>query len=340
MEKIKKQSTVKEKANKVLTFLNRYSHFIDILLYFLLADYLIKIWDNSFEFLVYILPIFQIYRVIKYEFLVAKSKDIIKTTARNKRVQGFSGSQGAGKTSFMLYSAYVIKPSEVYTNFPAKIRNKFTYLLDKSVLNMEEQIPDYSLLCIDEATMLFHNLTLNIKNKYEVKEIYPQQLQQQIVRHCYDGQMFYSSVDLTRLPQMLKDNIGLTNYMLGQGSITLSFVTSKLLSLIGSFFDVKIYNTIRYWDVQQLERIPEKGYSFDLSTQEKDTNLNNYANLIRFYSFSANNRFDYDDRFLRGIYEKLPKHIAKAWETLKFDENLLREIGYGDILDFFNARIK
>lgn len=330
---------MKTKFQKVLLFLSRYSHWLEIFLFYYIAQVIIESYNSQWSFLAYILPIFQVYRVIKYEFLVFRSKSIIKETATNKRVQGFGGSQGAGKTSFMLYSAYVIKPSNIYTNFPCKIRNKYVNMLDKKVLNLYERVPDYSLLCIDEATMLFHNLVGNVKQKENVEEYYPQQLQQQIVRHCYDGQMFYSSVDLTRLPQMLKENIGLTNYMLGQGSVTLSFIVAPFLSFIGKMFGVEIYNSVRFWDVQQLERIPEQGYTFDLSTQEKDTNLKNYANLIRFYSFTGNNRFEYDDRFLRGIYSKLPEHLNKNWTSLDFDEKLLRKIGYGHILDFFNTRL-
>lgn len=326
-------------VKRFLDVINRFSHWIDVVIYYFIAVYLNNTLDFSFRFLIFALPIFQLWRNIKWEWRCYQSKQIILETSKNKRVQGFSGCQGAGKTSFMLFCAYVIKPSNCYTNFPAKLRSKFTSILDNKVLEMYEKIPDNSLLCIDEVTMLYHNLMYDIKNPAAVTGLYAQQLQQQIVRHCYDGNMFYSSVDLNRMPQMLKENIGLTNYMLGQGSVTLSYLTSMLVSFIGSMFGLKYYNSIRYWDVQQLERIPEVGYTFDLSRQEKDTNTKNYANLIRFCCFNSHTRFDYDDRFLRGIYVKLVSHINKYWNSLDFDEKLLREIGYGQILSFFNKRI-
>ena len=332
MEKVKKYLKI------VLDNINRFSHWIDVVIFYFLADHLNNTIQNTFIFLVWILPIWQIYRNIKWEWNIWKSRGIIKETAQNKRVQGFAGSQGAGKTSFMLYCSYVLK-CPVFSNFPAKVRGKYTNILDEKVLQMEERIPETSLLLIDEATMLFHNLVLDVRNDKTVSKLYAQQLQQQIVRHCYDGNMFYSSVDITRLPQMLKDNIGLTNYVLGQGNITLSLVTGTVLGAIGSFFGIKLYNSVRYWDIQQLEKIPEQGYTFDLSRQEKNTDTKNYANLIRFCSWTSKNRFEYDDRFLHGIYKQLPEHVLKEWQSLEFDANLLKQIGYGHILDFFANRV-
>lgn len=334
-----KSPKLQSKIKAVLNFVNRFAHWIDLVIYYYIATYLNNTLESNLRILAFALPIWHLVRVIKWEWRCMQSKSIIKETARNKRVQGFSGCQGAGKTSFMLYCAYVLKASNVYTNFPAKLRGKYTNMLDTSVLEMFEKIPDGSLLCLDEITMLYHNLMADTKNNAMLNGMYAQQLQQQIVRHCYDGNMFYSSVDLNRLPQMLKENIGLTNYMLGQGSVTLSYVTGLIVGFVGSLFGLKLHNSIRYWDVQQLERIPEVGYTFDLSRQEKDTDTKNYANLIRFCSFTNNNRFDYDDRFLRGLYNKLQPHVNKLWTSLEYDEKLLNEIGYGHLIDFFNKRI-
>ena len=138
---------------------------------------------------------------------------------------------------------------------------------------------------------------------------------------------------------MLRENIGLTNFMLGQGSVQLSFVVGPFLRFVGKLFKIRLYGSIRYWDVQQLERIPENGYTFDLSRQTKDTDTKNFANLIRFCCFSSSNRFDYDDRFLRGLYDKLDAHIDTFWKSLSYDEDGLKKLGYGEIIDFFETRL-
>lgn len=324
----------------VFLFLNRLAHFADVPILWYLAQRIGENSDNKWVFILYILPIIQLIRAIKWEFLVIKSNEIIRRTALNKRVQGFSGPQGAGKSSFMLNCIAVMRASNVYINFPAKIRGKYVAKLSSNVLDSRERIPDKSVLAVDEATMFYHNILCNIKDKGEVDKLYAQQLLQQILRHAFDGNIFYSSVDITRLPQMLKENIGLTNFMLGQGSVTLSYISGFLVRCVARLFGFKINGSVRFWDVQQLERIPEQGYYFDLSNQTKDTNDKNYANLIRFCSFNTATKFEYDDRFLRGLYAKLPVHIAEFWTRLAFDEKDLRNIGYGKIVDFFNKRIQ
>lgn len=335
---MKKKISIKEFACRFLAVLNRYSHFLDLILLYFFAKYLYARIDNSFNFLVYALPILQAWNICKWEWRVFKSNALIRTTARNKRVQGFSGSQGAGKTSFMLHTIYTIKAKDIFTNFPCRIRKKFSNKLSKEVLNLNEKISDGSVCAIDEATMLFNNRLVEMKDKEVLDDMFAQQLHQQIIRHMYDGNLFYSSVDLTRLPQMLKDNIGLTNYMLGQGSVKVSYISSVVIAFVGKLFGLNLRNSIRYWDCQQLERIPEQGYTFDLSRQEKDVNDKNYANLIRFCAWSANNRFDYDDRFLRGLYSGLPDCKPKQWYTLEYSEKDLKDIGYGHLIDFFGNR--
>ncbi len=335
---------IKAKSRKgleaCLRFCNRFAHLIDIPIVIWIAAYIYEHMQNEFAFLIYLLPIWQIWQCVKWEIRVIRSNAIIRDTARNKRVQGFSGPQGSGKTSFMLHSLYVLHSKSIYTNFPCRIRGKYAKQLDENVLEAKQRITDGSILAIDEATLFYHNIMNAASASEENKvKLYSQQLHQQLLRHFYDGNMFYSSVDITRLPAMLRENIGMTNFMLGQGSVQLSYITGPLLKCIGRLFKIDLHGSIRYWDVQQLERIPENGYTFDLSTQEKDTNAKNFANLIRFCCFSSSNRFDYDDRFLRGLYAKLEEHIDTYWKSLSYDEKGLRKLGYGEIIDFFNARL-
>lgn len=327
-------------ASRFFRFLNRFAPYVELVLTYYVVDYQIRTTfaDKSMAFLLYALPIIMLVRLIRWEWRCLQSRSVIKETALNKRVQGFSGFQGCGKTSFMLYTAYVLNSPHVFSNFPCKVRGKFAHQLTRPILDCDERVPEKSTLLQSEVTMLFHNLVNGAKNKEEALKLYGQQLLQQIVRHAFDGFMFYDSVDLSRLPQMLKDNIGLTNYMLGQGSATLSFIITPILALLAKPFGVELKGSVRYWDLQQFERIPESGYVFDLSTQEKTQDNKHYANLLRVCTWDSIQRFDYDDRFLRGLYAMLPEHVAKDWDTLIFDNDALRAIGYGFLLDFFEQK--
>ncbi len=328
---------------RFLRLINRFAPYLEIALVFYCVRSVAEnqLSDKWYSVFLYIIPVFLLYRVLKWEFTCFKSVDIVKNTAYNRRVQGFQGPQGAGKTSFMLFSMYVLKAPEYYTNFPCKIRGKWCAKLDEAVINMDEKIPVNSVCAMSESTMFYHNLLSDIKKADEVREkLYPQQLHQQIIRHTYDGNFFYDSVDLTRLPQLLRENISMTNYMLGQGSVTLSYIITPILKMLGKLVGVDLRGSIRYWDVQQLERIPEQGYCFDLSTQEKTTDDKHFANLVRLSCWDSIYRFEYDDRFLRGLYDKLPEHVQSYWNSIQFLPEELREIGYGQILDWFEKKYK
>lgn len=322
----------------VFRILNRLAPYLEILLLWWCCDLTYNTSKKGVMILLYIIPIFLTYRLVKYEYKCIASRQIIKDTALNKRVQGFGGFQGCGKTSFMLYSMYVLNAKNYYTNFPCKIRGKYTKKLNNEILQLDNAVQENSVLGVSEATLFFHNLLTNYKNKNELDNLFGQELHQQIIRHAYNGNLFYDSIDLTRMPQALRENIGLTNYMLGQHSKTFSFILTPLLSLIAKPFGIELHGNMRIWDVQQFEKIPENNYTFDLSNQEKDTNIKNYANLIEFCTWDSVNYFEYDDRFLHGLYEKLPLNNSKLWETLKFSDSDLRDIGYGYLIDFFNKK--
>ena len=60
--------------------------------------------------------------------------------------------------------------------------------------------------------------------------------------------------------------------------------------------------------------------------------------IIKDKNSNSVNYFEYDDRFLHGLYEKLPLNNSKLWETLKFSDSDLRDIGYGYLIDFFHKK--
>lgn len=339
MIKIKNQK-LKYIIETFLRLLNRFAPYLEIALIFYFINIVVNNnQDNGWFNLLYVIPILLLYRLLKWEYKAIATKEIIKDTCVNARVQGFCGFQGRGKTSYMLYCGYVLNSKNVFSNFPCKIRNKFAYMLDDKILNMDEKVPEKSILLLSEATLFYHNLLHNTKDVEIATKLYGQELHQQIVRHAYNGNIFYDSIDLNRMPQMLRENIGLTNYMLGQKSKTFSFILTPLIISIAKIFDIEIIGNMRVWELQQFEKIPDKQYTFDLSTQEKDTNTKNYANLLEVCAWCDIRHFDYDDRFLKGLYDRLPDAIKKAWDTLQFSDNDLRQIGYGFIIDFFEKKL-
>lgn len=335
-----KNYNLKYAIETVLRLLNRIAPYIEIILEFYLISFVVQQHkENGWFNLLYLIPILLAYRLLKWEYKAIATKTIIKDTAANKRVQGFCGFQGCGKTSFMLYNAYVLHAKDIYSNFPCRIRNHYSYMLDDKILNMDVKVQEKSVLMVSEATLFYHNLLHNTKDIEIAAQLYGQELHQQIVRHAYNGNIFYDSIDLNRMPQMLRENIGLTNYMLGQHSKTFSYVLTPLIISIGKLFGIEIIGNMRVWDLQQFEKIPDKQYTFDLSTQEKDTNLKNYANLLECCAWCDIRHFDYDDRFLKGLYDKLPPVAANMWKSLQFSDSDLRQIGYGFIIDFFDNKL-
>lgn len=322
-----------------LRLLNRVAPYIELVAYYYLVNYVVQYHNGGWYNLLYAIPLILTYRLIKWEYKAFATKEIIRDTAVNSRVQGFCGFQGRGKTSFMLYSLYVLKADNVYTNFPCKIRNKFTNMLSNDILNMDVKIQEKSAIAISEATLFYHNLLHNVKDIDTAIDLYGQELHQQIIRHAYNGNMFYDSIDLTRMPQMLRENIGLTNYMLGQKSKTFSFILTPLIISIGKLFGIEIIGNMRIWELQQFEKIPDKQYTFDLSTQTKSTDTKHYANLLELCAWCDIKHFNYDDRFLKGLYDKLPGVIQKKWDTLQFCDKDLRTIGYGFLIDFFEKKV-
>ena len=338
MIKIKNEK-IKYLIDSALRLLNRFAPYIELVAYYYLCNYIVKVQNGGWYNLLYIIPLVLTYRLAKWEYKAFATKEIIRDTAVNKRVQGFCGFQGCGKTSFMLYNLYVLKAANVFTNFPCKIRNKFTNMLSNDILNMDKKIPENSAIAISEATLFYHNLLHNVKDIETAIDLYGQELHQQIIRHAYNGNMFYDSIDLTRMPQMLRENIGLTNYMLGQKSKTFSFILTPLIISFAKLFGIEIVGNMRIWELQQFEKIPDKQYTFDLSTQTKTTDTKHYANLLECCAWCDIKHFNYDDRFLKGLYDKLPNALQVKWDTLQFCDKDLRRIGYGFLIDFFEAKI-
>lgn len=324
---------------KIFSFFNRFAHWFDLIIYYFLCNWLYnsQFFDNKWGWLVYIPLMFQIYLCIKYEFKVFRSKSTCLEILKNGRVMGFSGLQGQGKSSFATYLSSNKLFTKVYSNTPLKLRNKYTCMVEQDILTLDAKICDNSLIFLDEATLFFNNRKSDNKQKLS-DELYAQEILTQCVRHFTDGNIFYISTDLSRLPSVIRENVGLVNFMLGQGNKTISFLTGFFVCSIAKLFGYELRNGLRFWDFQQFVKIPDSQYTFDLSRQTKDEDLSHYANLLRIYTFDNPNLFDYNDRFLSGVYQELPEHVDKVWSSLEYNKDLLKTIGYGEIVDFFENK--
>lgn len=320
-------------------FLTRFAHWFDLVVFYFLTDYIYKnqFANSKIGIICYIPLVIQLYFCFKYEYMVLQSKATCNTMLLNGRVMGFAGKQGAGKSSFATYLASFKRFSNVYTNTPVKIRKKYTAMLEEDIYLLNKKIPDYSLIMMDEATLFWHNILSTNKNKLS-NELYAQEIMTQCVRHFFDGNIFYMSTDLNRLPPVIRENVGVVNFALQQGNKKISFICGPIFVALAKMFGYKFRNGLRYWDLQQFEKIPDRNYTFDLAQQEKDQNLSNYANLLRIYCFDNPNIFDYNDRFLAGVYQKLEQHQNQYWESLNFDEELLKKLGYGKLIEFFGKK--
>lgn len=323
----------------VLSSLNRFAHFIDVLILYVISNYIYstQLAGQDLAFLIYILPILQLIIAIKYEYKVYKSKQTCEYILNNYRVMILQGPQGLGKSSFANYLNSNKRFKARYTNTPITYKGRFSNILTGEILGLDERIEDNSSVLIDEATLFFNNLKSMEKMQLK-RELYAQEIMTQLVRHFFDGTMFYISVEGGRLPKVIEENCGCKIQMLGQDNKTISYITTPILKLIAKAFKIDLFSNLRVWEFQQFVKIGEDNYTFDLSTQKKDSDMANFANLVQVYAFDNPYRFSYNDRFMRGVYLQLPEHKPQQWQSFDFNRDLLRKIGYGEIVEFFDKK--
>ena len=318
-------------------FLLRISHWLDVVIEFLICNYVSNSF-GKFGFLVYIIPILQLWFNIKTEYSVIKSKSICNELLDKWHIMTFSGGQGCGKSSFACYLSSFKCVGKKYSNEPIKINNKFNYILDYDILNLDTQVDDKSLLYIDEATLYYNNLCYKDNKNGLHLEIYSQEILTQLCRHFFDGWVFYISTDTNRLPTVIRENVFCKNFMLGQENKILSYITAPLIVFIANLFNIKLINGFRVWNFQQFITIPEDNYSYDLSNDELNSKNNKYSNLLQVVTYNNPYRCMYDDRFMKGIYKNLPKHKDDLWQDFNYNNELMYRLGYGKIIDFFKNK--
>ena len=257
---------------KFVSIINRFSHIIDIFVVYGLADWLYhrQLYAYKFGWLIYLFVALQIFWAIKYEWKVFKSKSIVDEILDNGRVLGFCGAQGRGKSSLSAFLGANKRFSNVYTNSPLKLNGKYTCMLEDDIIALDNKVPDYSLLSIDEATIFFHNLKANVTKNFDDK-LYAQEIFTQCVRHFTDGNIFYISTNNERLPSVIRENVSMTILCVEQHNKRISFLTGTLCSIISMCCGWGIKNGMRCWTIQTFNKIPDSSYIFDLSNQDANT---------------------------------------------------------------------
>lgn len=331
---IKEDSKRKKIIKKILSFISKYSGWLEAITMLFLA---LKMKETSKYWMILLsIAIYMFYRTIKRFYKVWKGKQIIINEELNKRVIGQEGAQGAGKTSLMFYIASILK-QPVFSSAPAKINGEFTYKLTDKMLNMDVKLPYKSLIILDEISLYFDNSYSKFQDSMKTEGL---ERQMQLIRHCYDGQMLTASVDMNRVAKRIEEKHGMFRRLLGQASYRSSFIIDPIINMISDIFRLDIKTGYRVWTYQTFENINHEGYIFDLSRQDKNTKNSHFANLQEIWAFNSNINFEYDDRYFKKLYLELPKAKLEKWEDLNFNLEQLKDTGFNDVVKFFEKKHK
>lgn len=331
LKKEKEPGKIKKFFNYILSKLSIISGILEATIVLIIS---IKIKDNNTYWLIPLaLSILLYWLAIKKIYNIWKSKKIIIYEENNKRVIGMEGPPGSGKTSLMFLVSSIMK-RPVFTSAPAKINGEYTYKLTKEITSVNCRIPYGSMLDIDEITLYYNN---NNANKYN-DEIEGLEMQMQLLRHFYDGNIQTASVEMDRLLKRLEEKHGMFRHLLGQESINNSFIIDPIIKLISYIFNLQVKTGIRKWTYQTFEQINHKGYIFDLSNQEANTKTKQFSNLVEITAYNSSLNFEYNDRYFKDLYLDLPKANIQKWEALNFDFKDLEETGFKDITNFFKKK--
>lgn len=322
---------------KFFTYLIRFSGVIEGL--GLLIFGLFKASQKDIKFLILaVLGGWWLYKQIKLLIQVHISRMRALQDSKNNRVVCIEGPQGRGKTSLMLCLSTWISDynkSTILSNVPFKSKGEFVYKLDSSVVELKRKIPDKSVCCMDEVTLFYHNL--------DKINCYDFELLLQLERHFFDGNFFLASVKASRLPQQIKEKVGCCYYVVGQESKRSSLILGQLIQKIYRFFTSETLPIgYRCWTYQTFEEINHDNYNFDLSnsTQDTTTKLKHFSQLIEIVNFNDENMFEYNDRFMRALYDSLPQLELEKYDSLDFTFDNLNGSGYRKLIDYFANKYK
>lgn len=334
VEETKEDGKIKKIIKRILNIISRYSGLIESIIIILLS---LKVKETSnYWILLLAFGIFRLYKYIKNEWLIYKGKLQIKYESRNKRVTGHEGAQGAGKTSLMCYTASILNVP-VFSSAPIKINGHMTYILTKNIIDMLERIPLGSVIIIDEISFYWDNEMSKLIDHAKTQGL---EITAQLIRHLFDGYMLSASVDMNRVAKRIEEKHSMFRRLLGQDGINTSLIIDPVINTVSFIFNLKIKTGIRCWTYQTFENINHKGYVFDLSRQDKNVDNKKFANLVEIRAWNSSINFEYDDRYFKRLYLKLPKAELKKWPNLTFNFEQLKETGFDNIIKIFEERYK
>lgn len=309
----------------------RYSAYLDSILFFIL--YFVLRLQSKYSIILLLVALYCAYRALKYSYLVWKGKKIIISDSLNSRVQALEGGNGRGKSSFMFYCCSVLN-TPVLSNVPVKIKGNYVYKLKDLHLKELEKIPECATIALDEVSLIWNNLEKYNHFEFEVLL--------QLGRHFFDGNFYLSTIKASRLPNQIREKVTLCKMLLGQRVVYQSLFLLPLLNLFRRFFGFSYPLGLRVWTYQDFEEIDHDNYTFDLSNQVADSNNNKFSNLVDLYAYSDSCQFEYNDRFMRGLYNELLQSDfnAVAFDSLDYDYTTLNELGYSKLKEYYSSRYK
>lgn len=285
--------------------------FIDTFILLYLITLVLQDNEDWVMWLLYAIPIWVLYINIKYFLKVFQSNEILEYFVMNHRTIRTEGGQGEGKTSFLgKLLAYADRMGyKVFSLTPFKINGKFAYKLKMGHMTLKKKLPEKAFGFADEFTLKFNN---KVKVQ-DSDDVYAFTITVQLLRHLFDGNFAYASVDSDRALKELEELFIHRYQMKGQTIKSYSFILAPLFRVLTGW---KYYGTYRIWELQNYEQIREDNYIYDLSNDEADTNRNRFANLLTVVSYN-NKDFEYNDRVLKALYDALPiEEDTEAWESL------------------------
>lgn len=305
----------KSTKSRILTICNVFTPLVDIGVLFVLASTLIKKEDKAMTVAGYAciaLVAFVCWRWAKAIYLVLKSKSEADYYLLANRVIPICGKQRAGKSSLASYLA-TRALGNVYSNIPLRIRGNYTNKLTTDVLTCRTQIPDGSLLIVDEANLFYNNIHSDIDDN----NIFGQAILCQLVGHFFDGNIIYSAVDTDRIPKQLRACYSAQLQVVGSAPYRYSFIGDALLRLAVKFTlkEKRIFTGLRVWKAQHYEKIKEEQYVSLLGDKE-----NEFSPLIKFACWQNFGLSQYDDRYMKAYYKDMPEEPKLLWDSLEINK--------------------
>ena len=325
-----RRKTNTNKVPRIFSIINKITPIVDIITLFTIAQNYPTEQGNIVILLCYAGIGYVVYRWAKAFYMVFKSKTDAYFYLLDNRVIPICGKQRVGKSSLACYFANV-NIGKVYSNIPLRLKGKFTNHLTTEILTCREQVDDYSLFLVDEASLFYNNVKSDDTNGV----IYGQAVVCQCVGHFFDGNILYVSVDTSRIPKPIRDNYSATLQVIGSECYKYSFIGDFLLNILAKSFyrNKRIFTGLRIWKAQHYETIKGEQY-VSLLGQDQKTNI--FSPVYRFASFQSFGLDEYDDRYMKAYYKTKRKHVDTQWDSLQISQEDFKNLYDSVLFNYLN----